>query len=41
MREVVHRYGARALSSAPNATVIGDVEIGDDASIWFGVVLER
>ncbi len=24
---------------APNATVIGDVEIGDDASIWFGVVL--
>ncbi|MDX1688998.1 MAG: gamma carbonic anhydrase family protein [Candidatus Promineifilaceae bacterium] len=24
---------------APNATVIGDVEIGDGASIWFGAVL--
>lgn len=24
---------------APNATVIGDVHIGDDASIWFGVVI--
>ncbi|HTJ84604.1 MAG TPA: gamma carbonic anhydrase family protein [Polyangiaceae bacterium] len=24
---------------APNAVVIGDVEIGDDASIWFGCVL--
>lgn len=24
---------------APNATVIGDVEIGDDSSIWFGAVL--
>ena len=23
---------------APNATVIGDVEIGDEASLWFGVV---
>src|SRR5690349_10964293 len=24
---------------APNATVIGDVVLGDDASIWFGAVL--
>ena len=24
---------------APNATVIGDVELGDDASVWFGTVL--
>lgn len=24
---------------APNASVIGDVVIGDDSSIWFGVVL--
>src|SRR5215813_9018030 len=24
---------------APSATIIGDVEIGDGASIWYGVVL--
>ena len=24
---------------APNATIIGDVEIGDNCSIWFGAVL--
>lgn len=24
---------------APNATIIGDVEIGEDASIWFNVVV--
>jgi carbonic anhydrase/acetyltransferase-like protein (isoleucine patch superfamily) len=24
---------------APNATVIGDVELGDDASVWFGAVI--
>jgi len=24
---------------APNATLIGDVEIGDEASVWFGAVL--
>src|SRR5262245_50504447 len=24
---------------APNATLIGDVEIGANASIWFGVIL--
>ena len=24
---------------APNAVVIGDVEIGDDSSIWFGVTI--
>lgn len=24
---------------APNATVVGDVELGDEASVWFGAVL--
>jgi len=24
---------------APNATIIGDVEIGDNSSVWFGAVL--
>lgn len=24
---------------APSATVIGDVEIGDDSSVWFGAIL--
>jgi carbonic anhydrase/acetyltransferase-like protein (isoleucine patch superfamily) len=24
---------------APNATVIGDVEVADGASLWFGVVV--
>ncbi|HEY8325390.1 MAG: gamma carbonic anhydrase family protein [Ktedonobacterales bacterium] len=24
---------------APNAVIVGDVEIGDEASIWFGVVI--
>ncbi len=32
------RIGARVFV-APNATVIGDVEIGDDVSIWYNVVL--
>ncbi|HVT45521.1 MAG TPA: gamma carbonic anhydrase family protein [Thermoanaerobaculia bacterium] len=32
------RIGARVFI-AENATVIGDVEIGDDASIWYGAVL--
>jgi carbonic anhydrase/acetyltransferase-like protein (isoleucine patch superfamily) len=32
------KIGARVFI-APNAVVIGDVEIGDDASIWFGCVL--
>ncbi len=32
------RFGSRVFI-APNATVIGDVEIGDDASIWFNCVL--
>ena len=32
------RFGARVFI-AENATVIGDVEIADDASIWYGVVL--
>jgi carbonic anhydrase/acetyltransferase-like protein (isoleucine patch superfamily) len=30
--------GARAFV-APNATVLGDVVLGDDASIWYGCVL--
>ncbi len=29
----------RGVFLAPNATVIGDVEIADEASIWFGAVL--
>ena len=29
----------RGVFVAPNATVIGDVELGDDASVWFGAVL--
>lgn len=32
------RIGARVFI-AENATVIGDVEIGDDCSIWYGTVL--
>ncbi len=32
------RIGARVYI-APNATVIGDVTLGDDSSIWFGTVL--
>jgi carbonic anhydrase/acetyltransferase-like protein (isoleucine patch superfamily) len=34
----VPRLGARVLV-APSAQVIGDVELGDDASVWFGAVL--
>ena len=32
------RLGARVFI-AENATLIGDVELGDDSSIWFGTVL--
>jgi len=32
------RFGSRVFV-ADNASIIGDVVIGDDASIWFGVVL--
>jgi len=32
------RLGARVFV-AENATLIGDVELGDDSSIWFGTVL--
>ena len=32
------RIGARVFA-APNATIVGDVEIGDDASIWFNCVV--
>jgi carbonic anhydrase/acetyltransferase-like protein (isoleucine patch superfamily) len=34
----VPRLG-RDVFVAPNATVIGDVELGDEASVWFGAVL--
>ena len=30
---------ARSAYIAPNATLVGDVEIGENASIWFGVIL--
>jgi gamma-carbonic anhydrase len=30
---------ARSAFIAPNATLVGDVEIGENASIWFGVIL--
>jgi carbonic anhydrase/acetyltransferase-like protein (isoleucine patch superfamily) len=30
---------ANGVYVAPTATVIGDVEVGEDASIWFGAVL--
>jgi carbonic anhydrase/acetyltransferase-like protein (isoleucine patch superfamily) len=32
------RFGARVFV-AENATLIGDVELGDDCSIWYGAVL--
>ncbi len=32
------RFGQRVLV-APTATIIGDVEVGDDASIWFNCVV--
>jgi carbonic anhydrase/acetyltransferase-like protein (isoleucine patch superfamily) len=32
------KVGSRAFV-APNATLIGDVELGEDASIWFGTVV--
>lgn len=35
---MVPRFGGRVFI-APSATVIGDVEIGDDASIWFNCVI--
>lgn len=35
---IAPRLGARVYI-APNATVIGDCVLGDDASIWFGAVL--
>ena len=30
---------ARSAFIAPNATLVGDVEIGENANIWFGVIL--
>ena len=35
---VTPRLGERTFV-APNASVIGDVELGDDASVWFGAVV--
>ena len=32
------RFG-REVFIAPNATLIGDVELGDESSVWFGCVL--
>jgi gamma-carbonic anhydrase len=29
----------RGVFIAPNATIIGDVELGDEASVWFGAVV--
>jgi len=29
----------RGVFVAPNATIIGDVELGDEASVWFGAVI--
>jgi gamma-carbonic anhydrase len=37
-RGVSPRIG-RDVFIAPNATIIGDVELGDGASVWFGAVL--
>jgi carbonic anhydrase/acetyltransferase-like protein (isoleucine patch superfamily) len=34
-----HTAGAGKFWVAPNAVVVGDVEIGENASIWFGAVL--
>lgn len=36
--ELTPRLG-NAVYVAPNATVVGDVELGDEVSIWFGAVL--
>jgi gamma-carbonic anhydrase len=37
-RDAVPRLG-KGVYVAPTGVVIGDVELGDDASIWFGTVL--
>ena len=39
-REVMPTLGARVLVD-PMATVVGDVVLGDDVSLWPGVVVER
>jgi carbonic anhydrase/acetyltransferase-like protein (isoleucine patch superfamily) len=36
--DAVPRIG-QGVFLAPNATLIGDIEIGDEASVWFGAVL--
>ena len=44
-QKVIREYGnlkpkiGKRVFIAENATVIGDVEIGDDSSIWFGTIL--
>lgn len=37
-RNRLPRVGARVFV-APDATIVGDVELGDDVSVWFGVVV--
>ncbi len=37
-KEITPRIGKNCFL-APNATIIGDVEIGDDCSIWFNTVV--
>lgn len=38
LEQLAPRIG-RDVFVAPNATVVGDVELGDEVSIWFGAVL--
>ncbi len=38
LRDILPTLGARVYV-APNAAVIGDVTLGDDASVWFGATL--
>lgn len=37
-REITPKFGENCYL-APNATIIGDVEMGDDCSIWFNAVV--
>ncbi len=38
LKDHTPKLGARVFV-APNATVVGDVEIGDDSSVWFGAIV--
>ena len=33
------KYGRKLFCSAPNATIVGDVVMGDDCSVWFNAVI--